>query len=245
MSKTKRPPKRIFRFLLLALPLACLAEPATRSSPFSTPRTIRLAGAAQPDCLAAGDFNRDGHPDLAVANGESNDVAILLGDGKGGFQPAGPPVPTSPGPTEIAVGDFNKDGSLDLAIASHGVSIVTVLLGDGRGGFKPGPGSPLSVHSLPHPHTIGACDADGDGNLDLILDSFQENRLTLLRGDGRGGFAVPGTPIEVGRRPYRNLRARDLDGDGKCDIVVPSTAGRGVVFLAGDGRGNFRGSDSP
>ena len=101
------------------------------------------------------------------------------------------------------------------------------------------------MRSLPHPHTVGACDANSDGILDLAVDSWGENRLTLLLGDGMGGFAAPGAPIEAGRKPYRNLKFRDLDGDGRCDLVMPNMVERGVTVLAGDGRGGFRGSDRP
>jgi hypothetical protein len=138
------------------------------------------------------------------------------------------------------VGDFNRDGRPDVAIANHETSFVTILLGDGKGGLRPGPGSPLTVHSKPHPHTIDGCDVNGDGNLDLVIDSWAEEGLTLLLGDGKGGFQAPGTPIAVGRKPYRNLKLADLNGDGKCDIVAPSY-GQGVVtVLLGDGRGHFQ-----
>ncbi|HKS22139.1 MAG TPA: VCBS repeat-containing protein [Thermoanaerobaculia bacterium] len=35
--------------------------------------------------MAVADFNRDGKADLAIANGDSNDVSILLGNGDGTF----------------------------------------------------------------------------------------------------------------------------------------------------------------
>ncbi len=38
-----------------------------------------------PESVAIGDVNGDGHDDLAVANQNSNNVSILLGDGSGGF----------------------------------------------------------------------------------------------------------------------------------------------------------------
>jgi hypothetical protein len=145
----------------------------------------------------------------------------------------------------MVAADFNRDGNLDLAVANHGVARVTVLLGDGRGGFRPGPGSPLSVRSRPHPHTVDACDANSDGILDLVIDSWGENRLTLLLGDGKGGFGAPGVPIEAGRKPYRNVRFLDLNGDGRCDLVMPNMVERGVTILSGDGHGGFRGADRP
>ncbi|MCA1611215.1 MAG: VCBS repeat-containing protein [Acidobacteria bacterium] len=169
---------------------------------------------------------------------------MFLGDGRGGLQSAGA-FPAGPDPTEIVAADLNRDGRLDLAIANHGVPLVTVLLGDGRGGFRPAAGSPLRVRSNPHPHTLGVCDADRDGSPDLVIDSWGENRFTFLRGDGKGGFASPGVSIEAGRKPYRNLRLADLDGDGRCDLVAPNLAGGLVTFLTGDGAGHFTASGRP
>jgi FG-GAP-like repeat len=230
-------------FLLLPLLLRS-GTASRRAEPFREKRVIPLGAARSPGALAAGDFNHDGKLDLAVGSAGSEDVLIFLGDGRGGLRETGS-YPAGPSPTEIVVADFNRDGNLDLAIANHGVPRVTILLGDGRGGFRPAPGSPLTVRSRPHPHTAGACDVNGDGFLDLVIDSWGENRLTLLLGDGKGGFSAPGTPIEVGRKPYRNLVLRDLNGDGLCDIVTPNMVERGVTVLFGDGRGGFRGSERP
>ncbi|MDQ2970133.1 MAG: VCBS repeat-containing protein, partial [Acidobacteriota bacterium] len=230
--------------LLLALLSLSLAAGATRSAPFRPPRVVDLGEGHTPIALAAGDFDRDGKLDLVVGSEGADDVILFSGDGRGGFRRRGA-FPAGPQPTEIAVADFNRDGLLDLAIANHGIPLVTILLGDGRGGFRPAPGSPLSVRSKPHPHTIAACDADGDGILDLVIDSFEEKRFTFLRGNGRGGFATPGASIEAGRTPYRNLQLVDLDGDGRCDLVATNLAARGVTVLLGDGRGGFHGAENP
>jgi hypothetical protein len=71
-----------------------------------------------------------------------------------------------------------------------------------------------NVHSNPHPHTVAAADVNSDGHVDLITDSWEEKRLTLLLADGRSGWQSPGIPIEIGREPYVNVVAADLDGDG-------------------------------
>ena len=181
------------RRILVLLPclLAIAASGSRRSNPFRETRVIALAEKRSPGALAAADFNRDGKLDLAVASDGTNDVLVFLGDGHGGLRQGGS-YPAGPDPTEIAAADFNRDGRLDLAIANHGVPSVMLLLGDGNGGFRAAPGSPFSVRSRPHPHTIDSSDVNGDGFLDLVIDSWGENRLTLLAGDGKGGFALPG-----------------------------------------------------
>ena len=142
------------------------------------------------------DFNRDRNPDLAIANSRSNNVTILLGDGKGGFVEAkGSPFPAGHSPNDICIGDFDGDGKLDLAIANHEVKYLTVLLGDGQGGFSPAPGSPVTVLSRPHTHGVAAGDFNQDGKLDLVTESWAENKVTVVFGNGRGGFAGPGVAI--------------------------------------------------
>src|SRR5262245_21396644 len=76
-------------------------SPST-GSPFTTGN-----GPAQP---AVGDFNGDGNPDMAVPNFSAANVAILLGNGSGGFAPApGSPIAVGAQPRSVLVGLFNGD----------------------------------------------------------------------------------------------------------------------------------------
>jgi hypothetical protein len=55
--------------------------------------------------IASGDFNGDGHPDLVVADLYSASIAILLGNGDGGFQP--PEYYRAPRGALVKVADIN------------------------------------------------------------------------------------------------------------------------------------------
>jgi len=199
-----------------------------------------FAVGAAPGSVAIDDFNGDGKLDIVTANEESGDASVLLGDGNGEFSPArGSPFPAGASPNDIAVGDFNRDGWLDLAFANHETQHLTVLLGDGRGGFAPAPHSPVTVAVRPHTHGVATGDLNGDGNLDLVTDSWAEDRLELLFGDGKGNFTTPGVYIPVGKHPYQRVRVADLNGDGRADIVSPNLDGDNVTVLLGDGKGEF------
>src|ERR1035438_4956858 len=140
-----------------------------------------------PGPIAVADLNRDGKPDIVVANQGSEDVCILLGDGRGHFLPSPrSPFPVGHLPTDIAIGDFNRDGNLDLVIPNHQTPYVTILLGDGMGGFRPAPHSPFSTPDRPHPHGAVAADFSGDGKLDVVIDSWADDKVLLQIGDGAG-----------------------------------------------------------
>ncbi len=86
--------------------------------------------------MTVADFDGDGHLDLATANNQTNEVAVLAGDGAGGF---GLPATYATGtqPLGIVAGDFDEDGHPDLAVTDYASNTVSVLLNDGHGAFGP------------------------------------------------------------------------------------------------------------
>src|SRR5271157_3652303 len=194
-----------------------------------------------PGPIAVADLNRDGKPDIVVANQESENLSVLLGDGEGHFLPSPhSPFPVGHLPNDIAIGDFNGDGNPDLVIPNHQTPYVTILLGDGKGGFRPAPHSPSSTQSRPHPHGAVAADFNGDGKLDVVIDSWADDRVLLFLGDGAGNLIGPGQFFSVGKRPYQRLRSADFNKDGKPDLVTTNLDGNNVTILLGDGKGGFR-----
>lgn len=191
----------------------------------------------KPIYIAVGDFNRDGWPDLAVANYNTNNVGVRLG-GAGGFSA---PVTFAVGttPTSIAVGDFNRDGFIDIVTTNQASNNVSVLLGNGAGSFAthvdyPAGGTPTAV-------AVG--DFNRDGKLDLAIADFSDDKVALLTGNGTTAttFNTP-SQIAAGTHP-ESIATGDVNRDGKIDLVVANydytnhTAsilfGNGTSFLPG------------
>jgi len=209
-------------------------------------RALHLSVGTHPDMVNTTDVNKDGHIDILAANSDSNNVSVYLGDGKGGFSPAGgSPFPAGQEPSDFATGDFNGDSNTDVAIANHGVKTVTVLLGNGKGQFSLAPGSPFNVESSPHPHGIASADFNGDQKPDIAVDSWGENKVLVIFGKGDGTFQTPGMKFEAGKMPYHRLRTADLNADGNPDIVTSNFEAGSVSVLFGDGRGSFTRKDFP
>lgn len=88
-----------------------------------------ISTGAQPNYLATGDINNDGHIDLITSNSEAA-VNVLLGLGQGQFTA---PITYGVGnqPRAVVVGDFGGDGLLDIASVNAQSNSVSVLINDG------------------------------------------------------------------------------------------------------------------
>jgi hypothetical protein len=147
-----------------------------------------------PNCVAVGDFNGDGHSDLAITNaGGAPDyrgqVSILLGNGDGTFQPkvdypVGSTASTVAIASSVVVGDFNGDGHSDLAVANNnsGGGTVSILLGNGDGTFRPRVDYATGGGCI----SVAVGDFDGDGRSDLAVALIQASEARrVLANTGR------------------------------------------------------------
>ena len=195
--------------------------------------TVRDFGdSGGPYSVAVGDFNGDSKQDLAVANFNSDNVSILLGDGAGSFS-AATNFGASGGSIKVAVGDFNGDGKQDLAVANYRSGNVSILLGDGAGSFSAATNFGAGIQ----PVSVAVGDFNGDGKQDLAVANRSSGNVSILLGDGAGHFSAA-TNLSVGTYPL-SVAVGDFNGDGKQDLAVANDLSSNVSILLGDGTGSF------
>jgi hypothetical protein len=174
-------------------------------------------------------------------------VALLVGQGGGNFSPLVEDLSAISARfgTALAAADFDGDGALDVAVPDYApqglavqfrTSFIDILRRDALGGFQLS-----SRYEVPEPlkSALVAADFDRDGRPDIasagsFLDLGEPGAsIDVAYGDGAGGVRPLEGPVtsrlaatiwglaEFPAALYPGeMRAGDLDGDGRMDLVV-------------------------
>ena len=204
---------------------------------FQAPLVVNLGTNNAITALAAGDFNGDGHLDLAAASGRTGQVTVLLANGNGTFQ-EGEVITVGGTPVGLTVADLTGDGRLDLVTADRSGGVM-VLLGNGDGTFRSTAPVPLSGDVT----AVAVGDFFGDGKQDLAVTTLghqgANSIVSLLRSNGDGTFQSPVT-FSLGVAQPVALAAGDFFGDGKLSLAVDNSLANTVSVFRGNGDGTFQ-----
>ena len=203
------------------------------SPPSFTPHTLgtMLDG---PSAVTTADLDRDGDLD-AIATG------ILIGE-VGWYENDGasPPAFTAhvidtqaPAARGVFAADLDGDGDPDVLVASEGADEIIWYESDA--------GSPPSFtrHSITTAAdgatSVSAADLDGDGDLDVLSTSENDNTLAWYESDGASPPSFTRRLIFTDGQAALGHSTADLDGDGDLDVALASTIDNMISWFENDG----------
>jgi len=203
---------------------------------------LNVAVSLNPVFMMSDDFNGDQIPDLVVAHtsqfGGAGSISLLLGIGDGSFQ-APVSYALNGSPTMLDVGDFNGDGFRDVVVSQPSLSFsnlsnISEFFGKGDGTFQ----SAAKINTLA-PNSVAVVDFDGNGILDLAVDSSSFPRLiSIFMGNGDGTFRA-GTSVSLN---IGSSVSPPVVGDFNNDMIPDlSVVGSSIIaVLLGNGDGTFQ-----
>ncbi len=210
--------------------------------------------------IVLADVNNDGHDDALATLVEDHALAVLLGNGKGGFEraPHQPYFAHRHPYSQLEIEDITGDGYLDACMTDMRGNAVTVLAGMGNGTFLTSNGFTLEGHTpfeaFERPMALQLGDLNGDTNLDAVVIADEGPQVSVMFGDGQGNLIESGSVFRVAVATT-GLRLVDINADGYLDLITSGTGMRResrISITLGKGDGTFErsfpfetGGDSP
>ena len=215
----------------------------TGSAPgtFSAPLQLPSPGASQ---LAVADVNGDGLPDIVAAD---FNVSLFVQSSPGAYAA---PLSLYPGGANwVAVGDLDGDGNPDIVVTDG--TGVHLLLHTGAASTTTYAAPATVFTQTANMHVSGwnlvaIADVDGDGLNDLVITDpgptggAAPTVNVLLQDPAHHGQFLAAVAYPVAQYSLaQSIVVRDLDGDGRPDIVVGGSDAVSVLLQDGANPGKF------
>ena len=177
----------------------------------------------QPGAVVAGDFNRDGKPDLAVLMQDTGQIWIYTNNGDGTFVHTSS-IPVGDEVTGLSLTPGSAPGLLDLLVG-NGFGDVLHLRGKGDGTFQIS-GSKVSLSVVPN--------LLGPGQAGVLVGNQQNNSVTVQT-QSSGGSRLTTVQKLAGASPTAQLAPGDVQwflldkGATLPDAVVVSSGSNAVL----------------
>ncbi len=185
----------------------------------------------------AADVDGDGDLDVLSASFYDDAIAWYENDGtpaNGGWTARDISI-TADSAFSVYAADVDRDGDLDVLSASRNDDTIAWYENDGtpaNGGWTARDISTTADSA----HSVYAADVDGDGDLDVLSASRNDDTIAWYENDGtpsNGDWTARdiSTTADSASRVY----AADVDGDGDMDVLSASSGDHTIAWYENDG----------
>ena len=207
-----------------------------------------------PYFVSIGDLDRDGKPELAVANYGSATISIFRNTAISGSITNSSfatkvDFTTGTGPVSMSMGDLDGDGKPDLAVANYSSSTVSVFRNTSLSGSITNTSfaDKIDFTTGTSPRSVSMGDLDGDRKPELATANYGSSTVSVFSNTSLSGSITSTSfagkvDFTTGSSPY-SVSIGDLDGDGKSDLTVANFYSATIsIFRNTASSGNFNNS---
>jgi hypothetical protein len=188
--------------------------------------------------LDIADLDGDGQLDAFACSRIDGKAWLLWGAGGSTFAPA---IELLVGgePEDVRIADLDADGWPDAGVVTAGDNGLVILRNE-AGSFLGAP--PAVAPTGDQPSDLLLADLDLDGHQDAITTYFLSDDVSVLLGDGQGGFGAAPS-LATGDEPVA-AAVGHVNADAYTDLVVLNDGTDDVNSQIGMGTGAFLGAET-
>ncbi|MCW3085734.1 MAG: cell surface receptor domain protein [Bacteroidetes bacterium] len=196
---------------------------------------IDFSTGGNPKSVAIYDIDRDGKPDLTLANynSSSNSISILRNTSPTGSIAFAAKVDFTTGanPYAIAVGDLDGDSKPDIAVPNNSDNTFSIFRNTSTVGTI-SMAARVNYTTGSSPVTVVIDDLDGNGKLDVAVSNQFSNSVSLYENNSTTGLISFAAKVDftTAAVPY-SLAIGDLDGDQRPDLATANASANSVSTL--------------
>ena len=129
--------------------------------------------------------------------------------------------------------DMDGDGDLDIVSASYEDDTIAWYENDGAA--NPSWTAADIATNADGARSVHAADMDGDGDLDIVSASYEDDTIAWYENDGAADPSWAAADISTTASGAKSVYVADMDGDGDLDIVSAEDLNNQINWYVSDG----------
>ena len=185
----------------------------------------------------AADMDNDGDMDIVSASFGDHTIAWYENDGAANPSWAAADIATNAtGAASVFAADMDNDGDMDIVSASDEDDTIAWYENDGAA--DPSFSAANIATSADGAQSVFVADIDGDGDMDIVSASEDDNTIAWYENDGAADPTWSAADIATSADGARSVFVADMDNDGDMDIVSASFDDDAIAWYENDGAAN-------